>query len=158
MGDKTRTCLLLRNTFSSHLVYCPLLQAHFNGERQKALAILNGLSLYVMSVSELVALYHQRFGWHRWRVLEGFGEGSLAHVLLYEEVPVWSPSGLRKWSRCRAPGSHNPVGHLPCAAPVQPPVESIETSITTTTTTTSLCGGTISYSTVANSESKSESL
>lgn len=39
---------------------------------------------------------------------------SSAHVQLYEEVPVWSPCGPRKWSRCKASGSHNPVGHLPC--------------------------------------------
>ena len=42
--------------------------------------------------------------------------GCLAHVLLYEGVPVWSPFGPRKWSRCKASGSHNPVGHLPCCS------------------------------------------
>lgn len=45
---------------------------------------------------------------------------SLAHVQLYEEVAVWSPSELRKWSGCKASGSRNPVGHLPCCSCVAP--------------------------------------
>ena len=46
--------------------------------------------------------------------------GSYAHVQLYEEVPLWGPSELRKWSRCKASGSRNPVGHLPCCSCTAP--------------------------------------
>lgn len=91
-------------------------------ERQKAesfsLVLLLLLFCEFVTACYLLSLQLLHTGMHTVHVDEGFRGiwASLAHVQLYEEVPVWSPSGLRKWSRCKASGSRNPVGHLPCCS------------------------------------------
>lgn len=114
-----------RNTFSA---IWPLVQTYLTVWETKSVSHFLSLSLSlcdVVSLSQLVTCYHHS------RHIQAETHGGLrgiwvflfflsVHVQLYEEVPVCSPSGLRKWSRCKASGSRNPVGHRPCCSRTAP--------------------------------------